>query len=229
MEYVQRILNKLGGLKRDRIPFDVEQVVGDGVSQNLPTFSSRLYYEAKSIREFLDDFHVKRCLEIGCGYARLTPYIAEYSDEMYAIEPEKKLFEIARKLYPMFNFLNTPVDKMPFPNNYFGLIVSWTVLQHIPPIKLRDSISEILRVAQDDAVILIAEYTKKTASPTTWGHSLEEYSRLFKPFRLVKHEPRKVENSSNVHMGEVMKFQKIRLISPLFTFIITPFISPSIP
>jgi len=196
-------------VKNGRISFDVSQVVGGGASENLPAFSSRLYYEIKSIKEILGDLQVNRSLEIGCGYARLTPWIAEYSDEHYSIEPEKSLYEISKKLYPSFNFLNVPVDKMPFPDNYFGLVVSWTVLQHIPPEKIHDSKNEILRVAENDAVILIAEYTKNTPSPTTWGHSIEEYSRLFKPFELVKHEPRKVESLISYYCGEVMKFEKI--------------------
>ena len=215
MKYFKKIIDKWRKssnkqVKNGRVSFDVSQVVGDAASKNLPAFSSRLYYEIKSIKEILGDLHVNRSLEIGCGYARLTPWIAEYSDEYYAIEPEKELYEIAKKIFPSFNFLNAPADKMPFPDNYFGLVVSWTVLQHIPPEKFHDSINEILRVAEDDAVILIAEYTKNTPSPTTWGHSIEEYSRLFKPFELVKHEPRKTESLINYYVGEVMKFGKIR-------------------
>jgi 2-polyprenyl-3-methyl-5-hydroxy-6-metoxy-1,4-benzoquinol methylase len=197
-----------GDIKKGRIIFDVGQVAGGGGSKNLPAFSSRIYHEIKTLKEMLGDLHVKRSLEIGCGYGRLTPWIAEYSEEFYAIEPEKKLYDIAKKLYPSFKFTEARADRLPFPDNYFGLIVTWTVLQHVLPEKFQDTINEILRVAAEDAVILVAEYTRDTHSPSSWGHSVEEYTKLLEPFVLVKQEQRKVENLIDYYVGEVMKFEK---------------------
>ena len=150
-----------------RITFDVGQVVGDGASDFLPYFGSRIYHEVKSIRDFLGDIHVDRSLEIGCGYARLTPWIAEFSNKHFALEPEPKLFEISKELYPTINFVNAPADKIPLPDKYFGLIITWTVLQHIPPEGFEQSIKEILRVARDDALILICEYAIESATSNT--------------------------------------------------------------
>ena len=191
-----------------RVPFNVSQVVGGNASTNLPAFSSRLYYEIKSIRELLGNLHVARYLEIGCGYARLTPWISGYSDKQYGIEPEKKLYEISKKLYPYITFVNMPADNIPFQDNYFNIIISWTVLQHIPPEKINASIKEILRVANDKAIILIAEHTKNTQSTNTWGRSIKEYSKLFSPFELVKHKAREVEILIDYDVGEIMMFKR---------------------
>ena len=195
-----------------RVTFKIEQVVGDGASNSLPIFSSRLYHEVKSIRDFLGHLHVKRALELGCGYGRLTPWISEFADEMFMVEPEHKLAEEAIRLYPSFIYAFVTVDEMTFPDKYFGLIVSWTVLQHISPTKIEASINEIKRVAEDDATILLAEHTRPTSSPTTWGRSIEEYTTLFAPFKLVRHEPRKIEVSRSGFFGDVMKFEKVERI-----------------
>ncbi len=194
--------------KSNRISFGVGQVVGEGASKNLPAFSSRIYHELKTIRKFLGDLHVERSLEIGCGYARLTPWIAEYSEQHCAVEPEEELFNIAKGLYPSFDFVNCAADKLPFPDNHFDFIFTWTVLQHIPPEKFQQSIDEILRVIKDDGVILMAEHVQYTPSPTTWGHTIEEYQELLKPFVLTMHEPRKVESLVDINVGEIMKFKK---------------------
>ena len=195
---------------KGRVTFKIEQVVGDGASKSLPTFSSRLYYEVRSIRHFLGDLHVKRALELGCGYGRLTPWIADFADEMFMVEPERDLAEETVKLYPTFTLASATADKMSFPNKHFGLIVSWTVLQHIPPGKIEQSISEIKRVAEDDATILLAEHTQSTSSPITWGRSIEEYMTLFAPFNLTRHEPRNLEVSLSGFFGDVMKFEKVK-------------------
>ncbi len=200
--------SKLRLKKGNRISFGIGQVVGEGASKNLPAFSSRIYHEIRSIRKFLGDLHVERSLEIGCGYARLTPWIAEYSQQHYAIEPEEELYTVTKSLYPSLNIVNCAADKLPFSDNYFDFIFTWTVLQHIPPEKFQQSIDEILRVVKDDGVILIAEHVLFTPSPTTWGHSIEEYQQLLKPFVLTMHEPRKVESLVDVNVGEIMKFEK---------------------
>ncbi len=193
-------------IENGRIQFGLPQVVGDGTSNSLPRFSSRIYNEVKSLREILGDEMFENSLEIGCGYARLTPWIADHSKNHYAIEPEKKLYEWGKKLYPSIKFINTMSNKIPFPDNYFDLVVTWTVLQHITPPKFKKSIEEIKRVIKEKGVLVISEYTRETTSPTTWGHSIQEYSTLFSPKKLVQCLDRKVENTIKKYMGDILKF-----------------------
>jgi len=117
-----------------RIPFTYEEVAsGWGIKgAGLPHFSARLYREVKLLNEAIGSYHAKRSLEIGCGYGCLTPWIAEHSDQHYAIEPEIALLDNAKKLFPNINFYQAKAQKLPFPDSHFDLIISWTVLQHIP-------------------------------------------------------------------------------------------------
>ena len=208
-------------LKKTELKIDENQivyhhilrVVGDGVSEELPLFSTRLFHDVLLLEKILGELNVDKSLEIGCGYGRLTPWIAKHSKDHYAIEPTKELYEWVKLLYPKFKIEYTSCDELPFPESYFDLIISWTVLQHIPPGRFKKSIQEIKRVLKDDGVLVITEYTdKNSASTTTWGHTIEEYSDLFHPKKLVEHFERKVENFTHFHvvkpyhMGEVMKF-----------------------
>ncbi len=192
---------------------EVLRVVGDGVSENLPLFGTRLFYEVSLLEKILDNFMAQKSLEIGCGYARLTPWIANHSKEHYAIEPTKKLYDWAKLLYPEVQFTQASCDKIPYPDNYFDLVITWTVLQHIPPGRFKKSIEEIKRVVKNDGILVITEFTQKTSDPTTtWGHSIEEFSLLFQPKKLIDHFERKTEpftpfhTVKPYHMGEVMKF-----------------------
>jgi len=174
---------------------DLLRVVGNGVSEKLPLFSTRLFYEVSLLEKILGDLYVDKSLEIGCGYARLTPWIAKHSKDHYAIEPTKELYEWAHLLYPEFKFDNTSCDDLPFPSNYFDLVITWTVLQHIPPRKFKKSVEEIKRVLKDDGVLVITEFIdKSSSSTTTWGHSIEEYSSYFHSKKLVEHFERNFEN-----------------------------------
>lgn len=118
-------------------------------------------------------------------------------------------------MYLAFKFENTSYDDLPFFDNYFDLVITWIVLQHIPPRRFKKSIEEIKRVLKDDGVLVIIEFIdKSSSSATTWGHSIEKYSSYFYLKKLIEHFERKVENFTSFHavkpnsMGEIMKYVK---------------------
>lgn len=128
---------------RRRVSFTHEAVAGP---LRLPEFSARLYIETKLLNEAIGRFRSRRSLEIGCGYGRLTPWIAEHSDEHFPVEPESDLLNDARRLYPNFHFFQAKAQELPFSDCYFDLCVCWTVLIHIPPMELSKAVGEIKRV-----------------------------------------------------------------------------------
>ncbi len=104
---------------------------------------------------------------------------------------------------------------MPFLSNYFDLVITWTILQHIPPGKFKKSLEEIKRVLKDEGVLVITEFIdESSSSTTTYGHSIKKYSSYFYPKKLVEHFDRKVENFTSFHavkpniIGEMMKYVK---------------------
>jgi len=210
---------------RKRVSFTHEDVVtGFGVNgaTKLPHFSFRLYNEVKLLNKAIGSYHAKRSLEIGCGYGRLTPWISEHSNKHYAIDPESDLLNDAKKFYPNIYFYNAKAQKLPFPNEYFDLCVSWTVLQHIPPKELTKAISEIKRVCTSKAIIILAErvgnsrcYQEYVSEKwkdiflvrRTWSRTLEKWKAVFYPYKLTWSKERKIGESSDINVGLVMRFE----------------------
>jgi SAM-dependent methyltransferase len=196
---------------RKRVPFSYEMVVSGYGKEGagLPSFSSRLYREVKLLQQAIGDYKAEKSLEIGCGYGRLTPWIMEYSSEHYAVEPEKRLFEDAKRLNPQkAYFHNVTAQKLPFPDSFFELCVSWTVLQHIPPKEQTKAIEEIKRVAKKTAVLIVAEDTGTYEEENKWMRSMENWAELFKPWQLVWQTDRILEETASNPQGKVMRFEQ---------------------
>ncbi len=192
-----------------RVPFGINEVVSNFPfnGAGLPHFSSRLYKEVTLLNEALDNYSSKISLEIGCGYGRLTPWIAEHSERHYSIEPEDVLRSNAIKLYPKINFINAKAQELPFPDGYFDLCVSWTVLQHMPTKKeLINAIDEIKRVCAENSVIILAEGVGSMKSLRYNEYLLEDWKEFFKPWKLTWSKERKLEETFEGYAGEVMRF-----------------------
>ena len=195
---------------RKRIPFSYQAVASDwGIKgAGLPHFSSRLYCEVKLLQEAIGKRKFGRSLEIGCGYGRLTPWIMEYSKEHYAVEPEKMLLEDAKILHPKVHFYNTKAQKLPFPDEFFDLCVTWTVLQHIPTEEQEKAAIEIKRVAKKSATIVIAEEIGTFHSASVWFRTLDGWSKLFEPWQLVWQTDRVLERTAGKTQGKIMRFER---------------------
>jgi len=193
---------------RKRVPASYECVVSGGGTEGagLPHFSSRLYREVKLLQNALDNCMAEKSLEIGCGFGRLSPWTMEYSKDHYAVEPEEKLFRSARKLDPQSYVYKA--KKLPFPDGSFDLCLTWTVLQHILPKEQTKAAEEIKRVAKKTSRIIVAEGTGTFQGESEWLRTVEGWSELFKPWRLVWQTDRVLEVTADKDQGKVMRFER---------------------
>ncbi|HBB35125.1 MAG TPA: SAM-dependent methyltransferase [Cyanobacteria bacterium UBA8803] len=104
----------------------------------------------KSIESFGISLSYKRALDFGCGAGRLTQALSCYFDECYGVDIAPSMIELARKSNRHGNkcqyYLNEGSDLSLFKDNYFNLIYSNIVLQHISPEYSKNYIKEFLRV-----------------------------------------------------------------------------------
>ncbi len=166
--------------------------------QSRPQFSARLYYEADCLQRRLDAVtsgQIDRALEIGCGYGRLTPWIDNFAAETHAIDPNESVIADAREQYSHITFEVERAENLPYPDDSFDLIVTWTVLQSIPPDAIHDVTAEIVRVLAPGGTLLIAEQVEKPDRNITWSRSEAEYERLLAPLELLESHPRPVEST----------------------------------
>lgn len=92
-----------------------------------------------------------------------------------------------------------------------ALLVSWTVLQHVRPEKIKGTCAELLRVLAPKASVLLCEEIAwpEASGGHTWHRTIEDYERMLAPLKLIHHSPI-VQCEAVAGMdtpGEVMMFQ----------------------
>ena len=112
----------------------------------------RHYYEVTQLRSCLGwiaehGVNAGRSLEIGCGFGRLSPYIAEHFEQHTAVDINAWALSEARQFYPHISFSEASATELPFPDHSFDTVITWTVLQHIPNSLVGKALGEIKRVA----------------------------------------------------------------------------------
>lgn len=157
----------------------------------------RNYYEVKRLRQYLarmSELGVSggRSLEIGCGYGRLSAYIAEYFEEHSAIDINRWALSRARQCYPNISFVQGSATALPFADQTFDVVVSWTVLQHLPNHLVGKALSELIRVAKGNSLILLCEATfyadQQESAAHTHDRSPDFYARSLSPRPLLVSE-----------------------------------------
>src|SRR5438270_10113326 len=108
----------------------------------------RHYYEVRQLRrclELMAEQGVKpgRSLEIGCGFGRLSPYIAEHFEQHTAVDINTWAVSEATRFYPEISFSVASATELPFPDDGFDAVITWTVLQHILNSLVGTALSEI--------------------------------------------------------------------------------------
>ncbi len=160
------------------------------VSAPSPTMLlARHNFELARIHVELQEVHARHTLEIGCGFGRLSMAIASHSDSHTAIDINEDALAAARTCYPDIDFRSGGALSLPFPDNYFDLAVTWTVLQHIRPTMIDKAAAEIRRVLAPGVIVLICEETRDPASTGghTWHRSVASYEQILAPLRLERH------------------------------------------
>jgi SAM-dependent methyltransferase len=158
----------------------------------------RHYYEVTQLRRclgFMVGQGVKpaRSLEIGCGFGRLSPYIAEHFEQHTAVDINNWAVSEASQFYPAISFSAASATELPFPDHSFDAVITWTVLQHIPNALVGKALSEIKRVANPKSLIILCEATLHAGKPEKgWQHTHDRfpefYAEAFSPRKLLVSE-----------------------------------------
>ena len=150
---------------------------------------ARHNYELGRIHRELDDLSATRSLEFGCGFGRLSMAFASHSQEHIAVDINAEALEIAQATYPSIDFRLVGPNRLPFPDDYFDLAVTWTVLQHVRPEHIGSVAQEIRRVLSPGGTLLICEETRDPAGSGghTWHRTVATYEEILAPLSLVRH------------------------------------------
>ena len=130
-------------------------------------------------RAYLENFPVKRLLDIGCGYGRLFPLYAELNiPEVIGIDISPYAISVARDKYPTYRTEVLKVEDLNFPPppDYFDTAISNYTLAYVPSAYISQAIHNI--VEQCKSVFLIEPVRR--GEGINYARFLHNYESLFK-------------------------------------------------
>jgi len=170
---IRRIVHPSGGVIRQG-EFVTFQPRGFVEASDPAALLCRHYYEVKHLSASLglmSKYGVtpQSSLEIGCGYGRLSPYIATHVERHTAVDINSWAVDQARQYYPNVSFAIASATDLPFPDDGFDVVITWTVLQHIPDSHIEKALTEISRVAKRKSLLILCEATLNAGKPERPG------------------------------------------------------------
>jgi len=171
-----------------------KRLVETGMSLNVPG-SDKIYWNRRAhdidekwggerddyelLREIITSFKLDRLLDFGCGSGRLFPLYHELGiPEVVAQDISNKALRIAKNRYRFSNIKITNDDILAFNfnKNYFDIIISNRVLQHISPDKIANVIEKLTELGE---VIYINELGDNDYSHDSFYIFKHNYLELF--------------------------------------------------
>lgn len=104
--------------------------------------------DTKSPLEYIAGESYGRVLDVGCGNGRISEQLAELGDTVVGVELDRRRLENFqdRGIPKNQEILQADATRLPFPENYFDLVSSYTVFEHIPKELTHDYLTEMRRV-----------------------------------------------------------------------------------
>lgn len=90
-------------------------------------------------------------LDVGCGLGEHLRQLRGCGN-LFGIDVTNKTLETARKANPNITFIHAPAEKMPFDNNFFDLVFSIEVVEHLKDPKIM--FNEVARVLKPGGIFI---------------------------------------------------------------------------
>jgi len=154
-----------------------------GGGNDPPQFNAINYHVYNTLTKAVSETYAN-ALDFGCGYGRITPWLSEFADQVYGIDPNQDMVSLGGEYYPEINFLTGAGQSIPLKSDSIELVWSRSVLQHIPPSEIAEVASELQRVLKNDGKIIMLEDVDNENMESWWPRSEDEYKSIFAPLSL---------------------------------------------
>ncbi len=98
-----------------------------------------------------------KVLDVGCGTAHLTHWIKERGFDVYGIEPSTEMYHYAKLNFPEIEIKQAISSEIPYPDNYFDLVVAFEVLRYLDKNENRKTFKEFHRILKNNGRFFITQ------------------------------------------------------------------------
>ena len=132
--------------------------VGKGMESVDGFFSSNYVFASKYARGSV--------LDVGCGTGYGTRYLARFATEIIGVDYDAKTINACNS-HPTASagFICANAASLDFPDNYFDLITSFEVIEHLNDREIRAFLSQSRRCLKPDGRLVLSTPNKKVSSP----------------------------------------------------------------
>jgi ubiquinone/menaquinone biosynthesis C-methylase UbiE len=161
--------------------------------------------------EFLDTIKQStsngKTLDIGCGQGRHTFMFAQNGFDAYGIDFVERPIQEARKLAETNGNKNVHFEVMDvldldFADNFFDIVLGWSVLDHIYPKNWQTYVKNVSRVLKPGGFLILTEFSAKDVrikSPTDNARDEDNYDHFFREDEIAELFDDKFEVIEIVH------------------------------
>jgi ubiquinone/menaquinone biosynthesis C-methylase UbiE len=100
-----------------------------------------------------------KALDAGCGTGRLVPALLAAGAEVSGIDVSKKMLVVAEKKYPWAEFKVGDIEKIPYEDSTFDLVVATFVIVHLKD--LRRAFDEVHRVLKEGGRFIVTNINQR--------------------------------------------------------------------
>lgn len=156
------------------------------------TYSIQPFFRALTIKIF---FRPKNLLEVGCGTGRFVYWARKFGIDAWGMDISSHALSQANPIIKEYLKKADTTKKIPFRDGSFDLVVSISLLEHIPESKLTLVLKECQRVSKEFTLHKIFtetlfqpsvdDPTHTTVNPPVWWHQffkklkIKESSKFF--------------------------------------------------
>lgn len=182
---------------------------GWGAGDTPADISAINYWIIAELRKALSGEEFERAVEIGAGYGRLTPWLDLFAEDVVGVEPNDEMRADIETHHPDITTLAAKAQDLPIEDSSTNLIVTRSVLHHVPVKEFETVCQELQRIRETDGVTVLMEDVKGEDSATHHPRPVEQYAAAFDEWELVDCWPRETPGFSYTIEGQkqVMVFR----------------------
>lgn len=149
------------------------------------------------LKEFIPEKKYENILDLGCGDGRGTASINKIGKNMFCLDTSFNLLNLLKsRNLSNITLINADAKKLPFPDNFFDIIISLSTVEHISYEDIHCVFNEVFRVLKKDGLFLVRN--------DAWFYGVLEKMRILpgrKKF-VIKPDP------THINMMTPWKFKK---------------------